>query len=65
MKYDSYVRDLFDFDLIFLANIYINDDKITNIINFDQLYNILIKYTFSGYKYIFNFQNSFNINNAF
>ena len=65
MKYDSYVRDLFDFDLIFLPNIYINDDKITNIINFDQLYNILIKYTFSGYKYIFNFQNSFNINNAF
>jgi len=59
-KYDSYVRDLFDFELIFLPNIYKNDHKLENLINFAQLYNILIKSISSEFKYFFNFQNTSN-----
>ena len=63
-NYDTYIRDLYDFDIIFLPNLFIMDDKLKNLINYDHLFSLLINYTFSEYKYIFNFQNTTNYNNV-
>ena len=64
-KYELYIRDLFDFVLIFLPNLYMKDDQLKNLINFSILFNILIKSSNIEYKNILNFQNTSNHNNAF
>ena len=57
-KYDSYIRDLFGFDLIFLPNLYMKDNQLKDLINCAQLFTVLMNSTCNKYKYIFNFQNT-------